>query len=210
MADQNLQIDIDDQSVSVRLDVSKYSPHRRFCVCIFYIALLALAVCVLLFAPLVDGAPSMWQDLSTYPVNSGTSILALVVLVGSPLLIFLLLRRYMVFAYPSDETFRCDRATVTVSRVRWFDFNNKHWDTRSYALGEIGNLRYEAIAEAKWVSIYGLRFSAGGGTQRVLPGLKPRDADKILKALKVFGVDIPDDPESLKKLAEDAEDHWNR
>ena len=207
MADQNLQIDIDDQSVSVRLNISKYSPHRRFYACIFYIALLALGVCVLLFAPLVDGAPSMWHNLSTYPVNSGTPIVASVVLVGTPLLIFLLLRRYMVFANPSDETFRCDRTTVTVSRVRWLDFKNKHWDTRSYTLGEIRNLRYEAIAFAKNASIYGLRFSAGGKTQRVLPGLKPRGADKILKALKAFGVDITYDPKFLKELAEDEGDN---
>jgi hypothetical protein len=75
---------------------------------------------------------------------------------------------------------------------------------------EIENLKYQAIASARGVSIYGLRFKAGGRTQRVLPGLKPRDADKILKALKAFGVDVPDDPKFLKKLAEDAEDHWSR
>src|ERR1035437_4761206 len=171
MANQNLQIDIDDQSLSVRLNVSEYSPHRRFYACILYIALGALGICVLLFAPQGHGDPSMWHDLSTYPVDSGTFIVGLVILVGTPVLIFLLLRRYIIFANPSDETFRCDRATVTVSRVRRLDFNNKDWDTRSYTLGEIGNLRYEAIAEAKWVSIYGLRFSAGGETQRVLPGL---------------------------------------
>jgi len=38
--------------------------------------------------------------------------------------------------------------------------------------------------------------------QRVLPGLKLREADKILKALKTFGVDVPDDPTLSKKLAE--------
>jgi hypothetical protein len=52
-------------------------------------------------------------------------------------------------------------------------------------------------------SIYGLRFLAGGKTQRVLPGITPRQADKILKALKAFGADVPDDPEFSKKLEED-------
>jgi len=209
MADPNLQIDIEDQSVSVRLDISKYSPHQRFYACIFYIALGALLICVLLFAPLLHGEPSMWRDLSTYPVDSGMFIVALAILFGTPLLMFLLLRRYMIFANPSDETFRCDRTALTISRLRWLDFSNTHWDTRSYTLGEIGNLRYQAIAYAKNASIYGLRFNAGGGTQRVLPGLNPRDADKILKALKAFGVDTTYDPKLLKILAEDAGDHWN-
>jgi hypothetical protein len=209
MGDQNLQIDIDDQSVSVSLNTSKNSPHRRFYACIFYTALGALAICALLFAPLVDGAPSMWHDLSIYPVDSGMFVVGLAIPVVTSLLIFFFSRRYIVFAYPSDETFRCDRTALTISRVRWVDFSNTHWDTRSYALREIENLRYQPIAYAKWVSIYGLRFNAGGRTQRVLPGLKPRDACKMLKTLKAYGVDIPDDLEFLKGLAEDAEDHWN-
>jgi hypothetical protein len=65
-------------------------------------------------------------------------------------------------------------------------------------------MRYQAIASARGVSIYGLRFNAGGRTERVLPGLKPREADKILKALKAFGADVPDDPTLSRKLAEAA------
>jgi len=64
-------------------------------------------------------------------------------------------------------------------------------------------MRYQAIANAKGISIYGLSFIAGGRTLRVLPGLKPRQADKILKALKAFGADVPDDPTLSKKLAEE-------
>ena len=51
--------------------------------------------------------------------------------------------------------------------------------------------------------MYGIQFTAGGRTHRVLPGLKPREADKILKTLKSFGADVPDDPTLSKKLAED-------
>jgi hypothetical protein len=70
-------------------------------------------------------------------------------------------------------------------------------------LADVVDLRYQAVANARGVSIYGLCFIAGGGTQRVLPGLKPREADKILKVLKAFGADVPDDPTLSRKLAED-------
>jgi len=207
MADHSFQIDIDDRSVTVRLDVSKYSPHGRFYACIFFIAFLALGICVLLFLPGKHGSPGMWQELSSNPVDSGGFIVPLVLLVSFPVLMGLFTWRYVVLAYPSDETFRCDRSTVTISKVRWLDFNNKHWNTRSFALAEIENMGYEAIARAKQASIYGLRFITAGKTLRILPGLKPQEADKILKALKTLGVDVPYDPELLKKLEEDADSH---
>ena len=78
--------------------------------------------------------------------------------------------------------------------MRWFDIRDKHWDTRSYPVADVVNVRYQQIASARGTSIYGLRFIAEDRTQRVLPGLEARDADKILKALKVFGADVPDDP----------------
>jgi hypothetical protein len=208
MVKQNFQIDIDDQSVSVLLNISKQSPHRRFYACILYIALGALGMCVLLFAPGKHGDPSMWHDLTSEPADSGMFVFGLGILIGTPLLIFLVQRRYIVFANPSDETLRCDRASLTVSRVRWLDFSNTQWDTRTYTLGEIENLRYKIIATSGGASIYGLRFRAGGETHRILPGLKPLDADKILKALKAFGVDIPDDPGFLKTVEMDAAGNW--
>ena len=106
-------------------------------------------------------------------------------------------------AYPSDESFHCDRSTLTISRVRWLDIHNKDWETRSYPLADIEKIRYQALASAKGSSIYGLRFLAGGKTQRVLPGITPRQADKVLKALKALGADVSDDPEFSKRLEED-------
>jgi hypothetical protein len=202
MTEPDFHVDINDQSVSVRLNVSGHSPRGRFYASIFFVAFLALAMCGLLFLPGKHGNPSMWHDLSSYPVDSGWFIFPMALLLGFPPLAGLLTWRYVVSAYPSDETFRCDRSTLTISRVRWLDIQNKHWDTRSYALADIVKMRYQAIARAKGASIYGLRFIAGGRTQRVLPGLKPREADKTLKAFKAFGADVPDDPTLSRKLAE--------
>jgi hypothetical protein len=205
MAEQKFQIDIDDRSVRVRLNVSEFSPHGRFYWCISFIALGALGMCGVLFLPGKHGNPSMWHDLSSSPVDSGNFMFGVALLLGMGLLMVLLLWRYTLSAYPSDETFQCDRSMLTVSKVRWLDFKNEHWDTRSYAVAEIATMRYRAIATARGMSIYGLRFIAGGRKQRVLPGLKPSEADKILKALKVLGVDVPDDPKLPKRLAEEAE-----
>ena len=199
MPEPNFHVDINDGSVSVRLNAS---PRGRFYASIFFIAVLALMICGLLFLPGKNGSPSMWNALSSSPVNSGDFIVPSIIVLGCVALVVLLSWRYVISAYPSDETFYCDGRMLTISKVRWLDIHNEHWDTSSYAVPEVVNMRYQAIASARGTSIYGLRFIAGGKTQRVLPGLKPREADKILKVLKSFGADVPDDPKLLKKLAE--------
>jgi hypothetical protein len=201
MPQLGFQVDIDDQSVKVRLSVSEYS---RFYASIFFIAIGLFVVCGVLFLPGKHGNPSMWHDLSSSPVNSGDFIVPLVLLLGTSILMVLISWRYVVSAYPSDQILHCDKSTLTISKVRWLDIHNEHWNTRSYALAEIEKMRYQTIASAKGGSIYGLRFIARGKPQRVLPGLEPREADKILKALKAFGADVPDDPALSKKLADEA------
>jgi hypothetical protein len=166
----------------------------------FFIAIGALAICGLLFLPGKHSSPSMWHDLSSSPADSGDFIFPFILLLSFPVLMGFLLWRYTIFAYPSDETVHCDRSTLTISKVRWLDIHNSHWDTRSYALAGIADMRYQEIAYVKGGSIYGLCFIAAGKTERVLPGLKPREADKILKALKTFGADVPDDPTLSEKL----------
>jgi hypothetical protein len=65
-------------------------------------------------------------------------------------------------------------------------------------------MRYAVVARAKGTAIYGLRFEARGESWRILPGLKPRDAEKILKQLSSFGIKLSDDPTLAKKLAKEA------
>jgi hypothetical protein len=64
----------------------------------------------------------------------------------------------------------------------------------------VRDIRYRAVASMRGYSIYGLRFVAGGKIQRILPGLKPGDAEKMLIALKALGADVPDDPVLRRKL----------
>ena len=210
MPQQSFQIEIDDQLVRVRLNASATSPHGRVYACIFFIASLVLVLGAALFLPGKHGSPSMWRDLSSYPVDSIGFIAPLVLLLLCPILWVLLLRRYTMFAWPSDETFQCDRSTVTLSRARWLDFGDKNWQTSSHPLAEMKDIKYQAITSVRGGSVYGLRFSTGDKTQRILPGLKPHEADRILEALKSFGADVQDDPLLTKKLAEEgAQNHPN-
>jgi hypothetical protein len=204
MFEQQLSIEITDQAVTVRLDVSRSAPRTRFYASIFFIGFGALVMCGLLFLPRKRGNPNMWHSLSSSPVDSTAFFVPLILLLVFALVMVLLLWRYIVSAYPSDEIFQCDRSTLTLSKVRWLDIRNKHWNTSSYALADIVKFRYHVLGRAKGASIYGLRFIVRGKKQRVLPGLKPREAEKILEALKRFGADVPDDPTRLRKLEKDA------
>ncbi|HTZ75274.1 MAG TPA: hypothetical protein VMB47_15230 [Candidatus Aquilonibacter sp.] len=202
MSKPDFNVEINNGSVSVRLNgVSPRARLYAFILC--FIGLPVLGVCFLLFVPGEHGGPSMWQYLSSRPVHSAFFSFELVLLLITPPFLLLAIWRYTVCAYPSDEILRCDGSTLTVSKARWFDFHsNANWNTRSYASAEIETMRYKAIARVRRGSIYGLYFKARGSNERVLPGLGARDADKILKAFKAFGINVPDDPRLLRKLAE--------
>jgi len=134
----------------------------------------------------------MWHDRSA----------SFVVALTFPLLIFVLIKRYVRLAYAGDETFRCDRSTLSVARARWFDFGDSHWDSSSFALQEVREIKYRVLVAIRGMSIYGLSLRASGKTLRILPSLKAADAERLLLALKSFGADVPDDPIIPSKLKE--------
>jgi hypothetical protein len=105
MPEQDLDVDVNDLSVSVRLNVSGHAPRARFHACILFTAIGAIAISGLLFLPGKHGNPSMWHDLSSSPVDSGGFIVPLTLLLSLPVSMVLLTWRYVVFVYPSDETF---------------------------------------------------------------------------------------------------------
>jgi hypothetical protein len=188
-SDGEFQIAITGQSVNVRLNASVKSPRGRFYWAAFFLALWIAAVCLIIFSKGKHGEPGMWHDFATNPVNSSGFIIPLLIIVGCSALFALLSWRYVVMAYPSDETFYCDRSTLTISKVFWLDIHNKDWRVRSYPIEWITDLKYRSVATAKGGAVYGLRFEAGGRSERVLPGLGTHDAGKILKAVKALGVD---------------------
>lgn len=187
----------------VRLDVSTGCPRTRFYALGFFVAFAVLMTIFLVIDPGRGNAPSIWRNLSASPIASASFVGTFALVLAIPVALFFLNWRYMSAAYPSDETFECDSSTLTLSRVSWFDVSNTHWTTRSYPTRDIRDVKYRALGSAKGASIYGLRFFAGGVKQRVLPGLPLRDAETVMHALKLLGVDVPDDPEFARKIAAD-------
>jgi hypothetical protein len=147
-------------------------------------------LCLVVFANGRHGQSSMWHDLATHPVNSQGFIIPVAMLFGASVLVSLISWRYVVMAYPSDETFYCDRLTLVISKVHWLDIHNRDWWTRSYPLKAITGITYKAVARAKGGAVYGIRFKAAGRSERVLPGLGTQDARKVLKAVEAFGADV--------------------
>jgi hypothetical protein len=186
------EVEVTSQSVNVRLNASRKSPRGRFYWAAFFVVLWIAALCLLMFSNGKHGDPGMWHDFATNTVFSSGFIVPLLILLGCSALVTLLSWRYVVMAYPSDETFSCDRSTLTISKVRWLDIHNKDWRTRSYPLREIAAMKYRSVATAKGGAVYGLRFEAAGRSERVLPGLGTHDARKILEAVKSFGVNVSD------------------
>lgn len=190
MPEHEFHLEITKDSVFVRL---KVPGHTRFKALIFFAACTILGLFALLFIPGKQGNASMWHDLMTSPAGSAGFLIPLVLSVGFLLLMISVPRRYVMLAYPSDETLRSDRSTLTISRVRWLDIQNVHRKTRSFPLADVHNIQFQAIARLKSGSVYGFLFVAGGKAWRVLPGLSPRDAEKVLAALKTLGTDVSDD-----------------
>jgi hypothetical protein len=188
MPDPDFHIDKTDNAIIVRLDVSTRSPRTRFWALLFFVAITVFGMCALLFSPGKHGRPSMWHDISSAPPGSDDLIVGPVILLVFPVFMFLVSRRYVIMAYPSDERLDCDRSSITMSRVRWLDIHNSHWETKTYPLSDLTDLRYVKVASSRGVTIYGLRFRAAGRNERILPGLNTQQAGVILGAMERFGI----------------------
>ncbi len=186
---QEFEVELTSQSVTVRLCASRKAPHRRFYWAGFWLLVWIGGLCVSLFTQKF-GEPNAWHDLVTYPVNSLVFIFILLILIGSQALIGLIFWRSVSMNYPSDETFYCDSSILTISKVRWLDVHNKDWKTRSYPIRKITGLKYQPFSRLRKLAPYGLRFEAAGRSERVLPGLGTHDADRIREAVKSFGVHV--------------------
>lgn len=205
MSKTDFQINITRQSVSVQLDLPSRS---RIHATAFFVVLTILAMCALLFLPGRHGDPTMWQTLTRSRFGSTGFMFEWLLLLSFPLLMFFLCGRYAVAAFPSDEKLHCDQSTLTLSKARWLDFRSNQWDTRSYPLADVHEIRYRTVLSTKNATIYGLRFVAGGRNQKILPGLSPCDAEEILNALKALGADVPDDPKLQQKIKDDIPGSW--
>lgn len=201
MADSDFDITITKDAVDVRHTPSISSPRDRLYGLVFTISMVVLVACAVLFLPGKHGRPSMWHNLAAAPVGSASFLAPIT---GLALFVGLLGWqgvRYGRAAWPSDETFHCDRDKITISRVPWLSFSNSAPRTYTFPLGQVTAIRYAVIASAKGQAFWGLRFRAPG-RKWTLPGLEVPDAIRIMTGLKALGADVPADPKLEKRLKE--------
>ncbi len=200
MAHSDFSISITDKTVDVSYTPSVSEPRGKLFGFIFIIVTLVVLACALLFLPGKHGHPSMWHDLTN--TSSGSSV----VFIPIGLMLFVGLFgwqgfRYARAAWASDETFHCDRETITIKRIPWLDFSNRTWSTYTYPLSEVSAIRFAVIASAKGRAFWGLRFRSHG-RKWTLPGLEAPEAKEILTGLRALGADAPDDPKLDKRIKE--------
>src|SRR5579871_6786613 len=195
-------ISVSKDAVEVRLQPSVRSPHGKLGGVIFVASMIVCVSAAALFLPGKQGSLSMWRFMMSDGPESVTFVALfafLIVVIG---LLAWLGFRWSAAAWPSDESFHCDRVTLTVSRVPYLDFNNRTWRTRSYPLPEIQRFRFGAYAAAKGTAIYGFRFNQNVNERKLLPGLEAPEAQSILRALQSFGIDVVLDDKLQKKVDE--------
>lgn len=204
MAHNDYLISITAEAVDVRYTPSARDPRGKLFGFWFSVGMLILLACALLFSPGKHGTPSMLHDLAS--ARSGTAsffgpIICLSIFVG---LFGWRTFRYARAAWASDETFHCDRNTLTIERVPWLNFSNQTWRSYSYPLAEVHAIRFAVIASAKGKQYWGIRFRSHG-RRWALPGLEAPEAKAILTGLKTLGADVSDDPNLDKRIKQTLE-----
>jgi len=200
MADGDFSISITEDVVEVRHTPSESSPHGKALGFVAVVGSPLLMTVGLLFLPDKHGS-NMWSDMLKASFDSSDFIVPLALLAGGSAFLTWTTYLYARAAWPSDETFRCDREAITISRVPWLDFRNHTWRTHIYPLRDAHRIRFAIIGILKGTAFYGLRFDARG-RRWTLPGLEAPQAQAILTGLKALGADVPDDPKLDKRVKE--------
>ena len=184
-----IDIVIEPGLLRVQYDAIRTSPHRRFYIGLGHLLFFLTIICLFIFASGKHGAPSVWQDLNTYPAGSSGFLFP----VGFVLAFFLIcvwhLTRIVPAIYPGGQKLECDGLTLTVSRMRWFDWENKEWISESYLLKDVSRFRYGVLVSGRGNSIFGFKFRAAGRSYRLFPYLTTREVGKILSGLEGLGVE---------------------
>jgi hypothetical protein len=89
----------------------------------------------------------------------------------------------------TDRNLRCTRAAIEVIRVR----RGHVVQTVAYQRLDIGPIQYGAVSYSRSGAIYGLMFRAAGKRIKSLNGLKPVEAQRILRELERLGYEVQHD-----------------
>jgi len=188
MVHGEIDVQVEPDLVTVRYSIVDVSPHGRFYIGLAHLAFLIAMTLAVFFAPGKHDAPSMWQDISASPITSSGFFVPLSIILAVFGFLFWIFLRIVQAGYPGDQKLECNGETLTISRIQWFDWNNKDWITESYPLHEISRMRYGVLLSGKGNSIYGLRFNAAGRSYKLFPKLTTRKAGAILSGLEALGM----------------------
>ncbi len=185
--------------VRVQYDAVSGSPYRRFYIGLGHGLLCLALVCACLFGGGRNGASSPWQDLHAYPVGSYRFIFP-----ACFVLFILLISAWHLFTtlpaiYPGGQKLECDGLTLTVSRMRWFDWRNQEWISESYLLKDVSRFRYGTLVRGRGNSISGFRIRAAGRNYRLFPNLTSRQVGKILASLEALGLETDRRQKALQR-----------
>jgi hypothetical protein len=197
----DLDIELTDEAVDVKLNASARSPNAKLGGFLFIMCGILLMDAALLFMPGKPGHRSMWNNMVSAKSPSDWIAPVLILTAGTISLAWLGFR-WARAAWPSDEHFHCDRTALTLARIPYLDFKSRNWNKTSFALADVSRIRFDAYASAKGGTIYGLRFCVQQTGHKALPGLEAPEAQKILLALQRLGADVIIDKTLQKRVDE--------
>jgi hypothetical protein len=183
MSDDILEITIQPGSLRVEYAAIRKSPHGRFYAGLLFALFCCLLLCFGIFMPGKQGT-NLYHDFH----GESSRATGYVFLAAAILVMAWLLKVYLPIAYPGAQKLECNANMLTVSRLRWLDWNNQNWSVETYLLRDVCRTRYGNIYSSRTGSIDGLRFTAAGEDVRLFPGLSEPQAEKVLAQLESFGV----------------------
>lgn len=101
------------------------------------------------------------------------------------------------------ETLRCDRTTLTWSRIPWVSFGNR-WITRSIPLAEVVGASYAVVYRSK--GIYGIVLETYDENWKAFWQIEPPEANRILAGLRRLGVKVHHDSQMRLLIRESLRD----
>jgi hypothetical protein len=200
MLQNGFEIEVTNDSVDVRREGSFLAQRYGNYVGYYYMAGAALLFCLMIFYS--NDRTSIWQIITHYRSrysDFGEAVAGFSCATAICGLMFSLGARTF---FPSGELLHCDRQSLIVSRIPWWNLRGK-WTTHSYPLSDISQLHFGVVIRSRGNNFDGLCFRAAGKKQKLFAGLEAPEAHKILKGFHALGVDVPD-LSDMHYLVEDA------
>ena len=201
MTKAEIDVAVEPGRVRVYFDTTSKSPHGRFYWAFSILAFLGAIISMILFASGKHGEPGLWERFRESPADSYRSLVpSLLLLALFAVMIWLAIRALRV-NYPGGQKLECDGHTLTISRLRWLDWQNSDWITQTYALNEVSRIRYAVIVHNRSKSTWGLHLTAAGKGHRLFPHLTTQQAGEILNGLEALGANTERFVKAARKAA---------